>query len=150
MNNLQIRILDPRIGQDWPLPHYASTDSAGMGLRACLDTPLRMAPGQAELVSAGFAMHIGNPQVTALLLPRSGLGHRGLVLGNLVGLIDADYQGPLKMSLWNRGSTEIVIEPGERVAQLVLVPVIRPAITVVDNFAASARGASGFGSTGRQ
>ena len=150
MNSLQIRILDPRIGQEWPLPHYASADAAGMDLRACLDTPLQMAPGQEELVSAGFAMHIGDPQVTALLLPRSGLGHRGLVLGNLVGLIDADYQGPLKVSLWNRGTAEMVIEPGERVAQMVLVPIIRPDITVVASFTASERGAAGFGSTGRQ
>ncbi|MHB8209741.1 MAG: dUTP diphosphatase [Acidithiobacillus sp.] len=150
MNNLQIRILDPRIGQEWPLPHYASADAAGMDLRACLDAPLQLAPGQAELVSAGFAMHIGDPQVTALLLPRSGLGHRGLVLGNLVGLIDADYQGPLKISLWNRGTAEMVIEPGERVAQMVLVPIIRPDITVVASFTASERGVAGFGSTGRQ
>ncbi|MCK9189741.1 dUTP diphosphatase [Acidithiobacillus sp.] len=150
MNNLQIRILDPRIGQEWPLPHYASADAAGMDLRACLDAPLQLAPGQADLVSAGFAMHIGDPQVTALLLPRSGLGHRGLVLGNLVGLIDADYQGPLKISLWNRGTTEIVIEPGERVAQMVLVPIIRPNITVVTRFTTSERGVAGFGSTGRQ
>ncbi|MHB8224923.1 dUTP diphosphatase [Acidithiobacillus sp.] len=150
MNSLQIRILDPRIGQEWPLPHYASADAAGMDLRACLDAPLQLAPGQAELVSAGFAMHIGDPQVTALLLPRSGLGHRGLVLGNLVGLIDADYQGPLKVSLWNRGTAEMVIEPGERVAQMVLVPIIRPDITVVASFTASERGVAGFGSTGRQ
>ena len=150
MNNLQIRILDPRIGQEWPLPHYASADAAGMDLRACLDAPLQLAPGQAELVSAGFAMHIGDPQVTALLLPRSGLGHRGLVLGNLVGLIDADYQGPLSISLWNRGTVEIVIEPGERVAQMILVPIIRPDITVVDSFTASQRGVAGFGSTGRR
>ena len=150
MNNLQIRILDPRIGQEWPLPHYASADAAGMDLRACLDAPLQLAPGQADLVSAGFAMHIGDPLVTALLLPRSGLGHRGLVLGNLVGLIDADYQGPLKISLWNRGTAEMVIEPGERVAQMVLVPIIRPDITVVASFTASERGVAGFGSTGRQ
>ena len=150
MNSLQIRILDPRIGQEWPLPHSASADAAGMDLRACLDAPLQLAPGQAELVSAGFAMHIGDPQVTALLLPRSGLGHRGLVLGNLVGLIDADYQGPLKVSLWNRGTAEMVIEPGERVAQMVLVPIIRPDITVVASFTASERGVAGFGSTGRQ
>ncbi len=150
MNDLRVRILDPRIGQEWPLPHYASADAAGMDLRACLETPLQLAPGQAELVSAGFAMHIGDPRVTALLLPRSGLGHRGLVLGNLVGLIDADYQGPLKISLWNRGSADILIEPGERVAQMILVPVLRPSITVVSEFAASERGADGFGSTGRQ
>ncbi len=150
MNDLRMRILDPRIGQEWPLPHYASADAAGMDLRACLEAPLQLAPGQAELVSAGFAMHIGDPRVTALLLPRSGLGHRGLVLGNLVGLIDADYQGPLKISLWNRGSADILIEPGERVAQMILVPVLRPSVTVVSEFAASERGADGFGSTGRQ
>ena len=150
MNSLQICILDPRIGQEWPLPHYASADAAGMDLRACLDAPLQLAPGQVELVSAGFAMHIGDPQVTALLLPRSGLGHRGLVLGNLVGLIDADYQGPLRISLWNRGTAEIVIEPGERVAQMVLVPIIRPDIAVVDSFTTSTRGVAGFGSTGRR
>ena len=150
MNDLRVRILDPRIGQEWPLPHYASADAAGMDLRACLETPLQLAPGQAELVSAGFAMHIGDPRVTALLLPRSGLGHRGLVLGNLVGLIDADYQGPLKISLWNRGSADILIEPGERVAQMILVPVLRPSVTVVSEFATSERGADGFGSTGRQ
>ncbi|MEY2335987.1 dUTP diphosphatase [Acidithiobacillus ferrianus] len=150
MNDLRMRILDPRIGQEWPLPHYASADAAGMDLRACLEAPLQLAPGQAELVSAGFAMHIGDPRVTALLLPRSGLGHRGLVLGNLVGLIDADYQGPLKISLWNRGSADILIEPGERVAQMILVPVLRPSVTVVSKFAASERGADGFGSTGRQ
>ena len=150
MNDLRMRILDPRIGQEWPLPHYASADAAGMDLRACLEAPLQLAPGQAELVSAGFAMHIGDPRVTALLLPRSGLGHRGLVLGNLVGLIDADYQGPLKISLWNRGSADILIEPGERVAQMILVPVLRPSVTVVSEFATSERGADGFGSTGRQ
>ena len=150
MNDLRMRILDPRIGQEWPLPHYASADAAGMDLRACLEAPLQLAPGQAELISAGFAMHIGDPRVTALLLPRSGLGHRGLVLGNLVGLIDADYQGPLKISLWNRGSADILIEPGERVAQMILVPVLRPSVTVVSKFAASERGADGFGSTGRQ
>ncbi|MHB1281499.1 MAG: dUTP diphosphatase [Acidithiobacillus sp.] len=150
MNSLQICILDPRIGQEWPLPHYASADAAGMDLRACLDAPLHLVPGQVELVSAGFAMHIGDPQVTALLLPRSGLGHRGLVLGNLVGLIDADYQGPLRISLWNRGTAGIVIEPGERVAQMVLVPIIRPDIAVVDRFTTSTRGVAGFGSTGRR
>lgn len=150
MTNLQIRILDPRLGKQWPLPHYASADAAGMDLRVCLDKPLHLLANTVELVSAGFAMHIGDPGITALLLPRSGLGHKGLVLGNLTGLIDADYQGPIKMSLWNRSQDEIVIEPGERVAQMVLVPVIRPEILVVDEFAATERGSAGFGSTGQQ
>ncbi|MBE7565433.1 dUTP diphosphatase [Acidithiobacillus thiooxidans] len=150
MTNLQIRILDPRIGKQWPLPHYASADAAGMDLRVCLDEPLHLLANTVELVSAGFAMHIADPKITALLLPRSGLGHKGLVLGNLTGLIDADYQGPIKMSLWNRSQDEIVIEPGERVAQMVLVPVIRPEILVVDEFAATERGSAGFGSTGQQ
>lgn len=150
MTNLQIRILDPRIGKQWPLPHYASADAAGMDLRACLDEPLHLLANAVELVSAGFAMHIADPGITALLLPRSGLGHKGLVLGNLTGLIDADYQGPIKMSLWNRSQDEIVIKPGERVAQMVLVPVIRPEILVVDEFAATERGSAGFGSTGQQ
>lgn len=150
MTNLQIRILDPRIGKQWPLPHYASADAAGMDLRVCLDEPLHLLANTVELVSAGFAMHIADPGITALLLPRSGLGHKGLVLGNLTGLIDADYQGPIKMSLWNRSQDKIVIEPGERVAQMVLVPVIRPEILVVDEFAATERGSAGFGSTGQQ
>ncbi|WP_414040205.1 dUTP diphosphatase [Acidithiobacillus sp. M4-SHS-6] len=150
MKHLQIRILDPRIGREWPLPHYASTDAAGMDLRACLDAPLYLLPNTVELISAGFAMHIADPGITALLLPRSGLGHRGLVLGNLTGIIDADYQGPIKMSLWNRGQEEIIIEPGERVAQMLLVPVIRPEMQVVETFAATERGSAGFGSTGHQ
>lgn len=150
MEQLQIHILDPRIGALWPLPHYASEDAAGMDLRACLEAPLHLLPNTVELVSAGFAMHIADPGVTALLLPRSGLGHRGLVLGNLTGVIDADYQGPVKMSLWNRGQEAIIIEPGERVAQMVLVPVIRPKILVVETFAATERGSAGFGSTGQQ
>ncbi|MBU2737281.1 dUTP diphosphatase [Acidithiobacillus concretivorus] len=150
MTNLQIRLLDPRIGKQWPLPHYASADAAGMDLRACLDEPLHLSANTVELVSAGFAMHIADPGITALLLPRSGLGHKGLVLGNLTGLIDADYQGPIKISLWNRSQEEIVIEPGERVAQMVLVPIIRPEILVVDAFAATERGSAGFGSTGQQ
>ena len=149
MEKLAIRILDPRLGGDWPLPHYASDAAAGMDLRACIDAPLSLAPGEAALISAGFAMHIGDPGVTALLLPRSGLGHKGLVLGNLVGLIDADYQGPLKISLWNRGREPFTIATGERVAQMVLVPVLRPQVQVVEDFVATERGAGGFGSTGR-
>ncbi|MGE4530748.1 MAG: dUTP diphosphatase [Acidithiobacillus sp.] len=150
MNNLKIRILDPRIGQDWPLPHYASNDAAGMDVRVCITEPLSLPPGGVELVSTGFAMHIENPEVTAMLLPRSGLGHRGLVLGNLVGVIDADYQGPLKVSLWNRSTAAIIIEPGERVAQMVVVPILHPAIQIVENFTITQRGSGGFGSTGRQ
>ncbi|MBU2755821.1 dUTP diphosphatase [Acidithiobacillus sp. CV18-2] len=148
MDTLALRILDPRLGRDWPLPHYASDAAAGMDLRACIETPLTLAPGEAALISAGFAMHIGDPAVTALLLPRSGLGHKGLVLGNLVGLIDADYQGPLKVSLWNRGTESFTIAVGERVAQMILVPVLRPQVRVVEEFVASERGAGGFGSTG--
>ncbi len=148
MKSLAIRILDPRLGQEWPLPHYASAGAAGMDLRACLNGPLQLMPGQAELVSAGFAMHIGDSGVTALLLPRSGLGHRGLVLGNLVGLIDSDYQGPLKVSLWNRSGEKLHIEAGERIAQLILVPVLRPRLEIVDDFAPTSRGEGGFGSTG--
>ena len=150
MKSLAIRILDPRLGREWPLPHYASAGAAGMDLRACLDAPLPLMPGQAELVSAGFAMHIGDSGVTALLLPRSGLGHRGLVLGNLVGLIDSDYQGPLKVSLWNRSGEKLHIEAGERIAQLILVPVLRPRLEIVADFAPTSRGEGGFGSTGSQ
>jgi dUTP pyrophosphatase len=150
MEKLAIRILDPRLGTEWPLPQYASAAAAGMDLRACIDSPLSLAPGQAALVSAGFAMHIGNANVGALLLPRSGLGHRGLVLGNLVGLIDADYQGPVKISLWNRSHEPLEIAVGERVAQMILVPVLRPALQVMEEFAATERGDGGFGSTGKQ
>ena len=149
MDKLAIRILDPRLGQEWPLPHYASDAAAGMDLRACIEAPLTLAPGEAALISTGFAMHIGDPGVTALLLPRSGLGHRGLVLGNLVGLIDADYQGPLKVSLWNRGPEPFSIAVGERVAQMILIPVLRPEVEVVQDFIATDRGEGGFGSTGR-
>ncbi|WP_374693380.1 dUTP diphosphatase [Acidithiobacillus sp. AMEEHan] len=149
MDKLAIRILDPRLGQEWPLPHYASDAAAGMDLRACIEAPLTLAPGEAALISTGFAMHIGDPAVTALLLPRSGLGHRGLVLGNLVGLIDADYQGPLKVSLWNRGPEPFSIAVGERVAQMILIPVLRPEVEVVQDFIATDRGEGGFGSTGR-
>ncbi|AEK59145.1 dUTP diphosphatase [Acidithiobacillus caldus] len=148
MESIALRILDPRLGRDWPLPHYGSADAAAMDLRACLEEPLELQPGETALVSAGFAMHIGNQGVAALLLPRSGLGHRGLVLGNLVGLIDADYQGPVKISLWNRSQSRQRIEVGERVAQMLLVPVLRPQWHVVEEFAPSQRGAGGFGSTG--
>lgn len=149
MKSLAIRILDPRLGQEWPLPHFASAGAAGMDLRACLDAPLQLMPGQAELISTGFAMHIGDSGVAALLLPRSGLGHRGLVLGNLVGLIDSDYQGPIKLSCWNRSREALEIAVGERIAQMILVPVLRPRLELADDFIASQRGEDGFGSTGR-
>lgn len=147
---LQVRILDARLGQVFPLPAYATGGSAGMDLRACLDAPLVLAPGQTQLVATGLAIHIDDPALAAMILPRSGLGHKhGIVLGNLVGLIDSDYQGQLMVSMWNRGQTAFTIEPGERIAQLVVVPVVQVELTVVDDFAASARGAGGFGHSGR-
>lgn len=147
---LQIRILDPRLGREFPLPDYATSGSAGLDLRAMVDAPLTLDPGASVLVPSGIAIHIGDPALCAMILPRSGLGHRhGIVLGNLVGLIDADYQGPLQVSLWNRSGTAFTIAPGERVAQLVIVPVRRAAFDIVDEFVASARGVGGFGSTGR-
>ena len=148
MSIIDVKVLDERMAR-W-LPAYATPGSAGLDLRACLDAPLRLAPGQAELIPTGLAIHIGDPGLAAMLLPRSGLGHRhGIVLGNLVGLIDSDYQGPLMVSCWNRGGAEFVIEPMERIAQMVIVPVVQAAFRRVDDFEASARGAGGFGSTGR-
>ena len=132
------------------LPAYATPGSAGLDLRACLDAPLELAPGQAELVSTGLAIHIADPGLAAMILPRSGLGHKhGVVLGNLVGLIDADYQGPLMVSCWNRGSAAYTVQPFERIAQLVIVPVVQAEFRIVESFDASERGAGGFGSTGR-
>ncbi len=149
-DRLQVRILDPRIGSQWPLPSYATAHSAGMDLRACLDAPLTLEAGASQIVSSGVAIHIGDPSVAAVVLPRSGLGSKhGVVLGNLVGLIDSDYQGPLMLCCWNRSSSAYTIEPGERIAQLVLMPVFRPAFEVVDSFAMSERGAGGFGHTGK-
>ena len=149
MNSLQICILDPRIGQEWPLPHYASADAAGMDLRACLDAPLTLQPGQAELIPTGLSIHVADPGYAALILPRSGLGHKhGIVLGNLVGLIDSDYQGPLMVSCWNRGTQAYAVQPLERIAQLVIVPVMQAQWTVVESFTPSHRGEGGFGSTG--
>jgi dUTP pyrophosphatase len=146
---LQVRVLDPRIGRDFPLPHYATSGSAGLDLRACLDAPLTLAPGQAELVPTGIAIHLDDPGLAAVLLPRSGLGHKhGVVLGNLVGLIDSDYQGQVLVSCWNRGATPYTIAPGERIAQMVVVPVVQVAFEIVEQFAASHRGAGGFGSSG--
>ncbi len=153
MNNppqIEYKILDPRIGNEFPLPDYATPGSAGMDLRACLDEALTLAPGQTELLPTGLAIHIGDPGLAAVILPRSGLGHKhGIVLGNLVGLIDSDYQGQLFISCWNRGQTDFVIEPGERVAQLVFVPVVQAALQQVTDFNQSERGAGGFGHSGR-
>jgi len=146
---LEVRILDARMRER--LPAYATPGSAGLDLRACLDAPLALAPGQAELVPTGLAIHIGDPGYAAMILPRSGLGHRhGIVLGNLVGLIDSDYQGQLMVSCWNRGQASFTIEPMERIAQLVVVPVVQARFEIVDEFAASERGAGGFGSTGKR
>ena len=147
-STVDIRILDPRMAD--ALPAYATPGSAGLDLRACVDAPVVLQPGQAELVPTGLAVHLGDPGLAAMLLPRSGLGHKqGIVLGNLVGLIDSDYQGPLMVSLWNRGSAAVTIQPMDRIAQLVVVPVVQVAFRQVDRFDATARGEGGFGSTGR-
>jgi dUTP pyrophosphatase len=149
MRSIDLKILDPRLGRDFPLPDYATAHSAGMDLRALCEGPVTLEPGEAQLLPTGLAIHIADPQVCALILPRSGLGHKqGLVLGNLVGLIDADYQGPLMVSLWNRGRAAQVVQPGDRIAQLVLMPVVRAGFRVVEQFEESARGAGGFGHTG--
>ena len=146
---LQVKVLDPRFGAEWPLPAYATAHSAGMDLRAALDAPLLLRPGEAALVPSGLAIHVADPGLCAVLLPRSGLGHKhGIVLGNGTGLIDADYQGPLMIITWNRGSAAYTIEPGDRIAQLVLLPVVRATLQVVDTFEESARGEGGFGHTG--
>lgn len=150
-HTLDVRILDARIGGEFPLPEYATAASAGMDLRAMIDAPLILLPGESTLVSSGIAIHIGDPTLAAVLLPRSGLGHKhGIVLGNLVGLIDADYQGPLMLSVWNRSQSAFTIQPGDRLAQLVLVPIVRAELRIVDEFVASDRGVGGFGHTGRQ
>ena len=147
---LQVRILDERLGAEFPLPAYATEGSAGMDLRACIDGPMLLEPGRAELISTGLSIHVADPALAAVILPRSGLGHKhGLVLGNLVGLIDSDYQGPLMVSCWNRGSQPYTVQPGERIAQLVLVPVVQVELQVVEDFTASARGSGGFGHSGR-
>lgn len=149
MNNVQVRILDPRVGDEIPLPVYSTPGSAGMDLRACLDEPLVLEPGASELLHTGIALYIEDPGLAALVLPRSGLGHKeGIVLGNLVGLIDSDYQGELMISCWNRGAKEFTIRPGERVAQLIIVPIVQVGFQIVDQFADSERGAGGFGSSG--
>ena len=146
---LQVKVLDPRFGHDWPLPAYATACSAGMDLRAALEAPLALAPGATALVPSGLAIHIGDPGLCGVILPRSGLGHKhGIVLGNGTGLIDADYQGPLMVSLWNRGEEAFTIAPGDRVAQLVLLPVVHAQLQVVASFEETARGQGGFGHTG--
>ena len=147
MTTIAVRLLDARLRDQ--LPAYASPGSAGMDLRACIDAPLVLQPGQAELIPTGLAMHIADPGLCAMLLPRSGLGHRhGVVLGNLVGLIDSDYQGPLMVSCWNRGTQPYTVQPMERIAQMIIVPVVQASWQVVDDFAATERGSGGFGSTG--
>jgi dUTP pyrophosphatase len=148
MTTIRFKLLDPRLAEQ--LPAYATPGSAGLDLRAALDAPRVLAPGQAELIPTGLAIHIGDPGLAAMILPRSGLGHKhGIVLGNLVGLIDSDYQGPLMVSCWNRGAEPFTVQPLERIAQLVIVPVVQAAFERVDSFEASARGEGGFGSTGR-
>lgn len=148
MRKLEVRILDPRIREH--LPHYATAGAAGLDLRACLDEPLALQPGDSKLVHSGLAIHLGDPGLAAVVLPRSGLGAKhGIVLGNLVGLIDSDYQGEVMVSVWNRSAAAFTIQPLERIAQLVVVPVVQVELEVVENFTASARGAGGFGSTGR-
>jgi dUTP pyrophosphatase len=148
MKKLDVKIIDPRMRDQ--LPHYATAGSAGLDLRACIDAPLTLAPGQTELVPTGIAIHLGDPGLAAVILPRSGLGHKhGIVLGNLVGLIDSDYQGQIFVSTWNRGNAPFVLNPMERLAQLVVVPVVQVELNVVEDFAQSSRGDGGFGSTGK-
>jgi dUTP pyrophosphatase len=147
---LHVRILDARIGRDYPLPQYATEGSAGVDLRACIDTSIELKPGDTQLIPSGIAIHLADSAYAAIVLPRSGLGHKhGIVLGNLVGLIDSDYQGQVFVSCWNRGQTTFTIQPGERIAQLVIVPVVQVEFEVVEDFTASDRGAGGFGSSGR-
>ncbi len=151
MHQIDVRILDERLGNEFPLPGYATAGSAGMDLRACCDGPVTLAPGQTELIPTGIAIHLGDPGLAATILPRSGLGHKhGIVLGNLVGLIDSDYQGQIYVSCWNRGDTRFTIEPGDRIAQLVVIPVIQASFNIVDTFVESERGEGGFGHTGKQ
>ncbi|TCO43059.1 dUTP diphosphatase [Dokdonella fugitiva] len=150
VREIELKVLDARLGREFPLPSPATAASAGIDLRAMVDAPLVLAPGASALVPSGIAIHIGDPSLCAVVLPRSGLGHKhGIVLGNLVGLIDADYQGPLLISCWNRSDAAFTIAPGERIAQLVIMPIVRAAFRVVDEFAPSERGEGGFGSSGR-
>ena len=148
--SMKVRVLDARIGTEFPLPQYATQGSAGLDLRACLDKPLTLEAGRAELLPTGLAIYVEDPGLAAMILPRSGLGHKhGIVLGNLVGLIDSDYQGQLMVSCWNRGREPYTVQPGERIAQLILVPVVQVNLEVVEDFAATSRGAGGFGHSGR-
>ena len=151
MQRIELKILDTRLGKEFPLPHYATDGSAGMDLRACLESTLEIKPGQTELIPTGLAIHVADPSLAAIILPRSGLGHKhGIVLGNLVGLIDSDYQGQVFVSCWNRGDKAFLINVGERIAQMVFVPVVQAAFDIVEDFDASRRGAGGFGHSGRQ
>ena len=151
MHSIQLKILDPRIGTTFPLPHYATEGAAGMDLRACLQESVELLPGETRLIPTGIAVHIADPTLAAVLLPRSGLGHKhGIVLGNLVGLIDSDYQGQVFVSCWNRGDTPFVIEVGERLAQMMFIPVVQVAFEVVEEFQTSHRGEGGFGHSGRK
>lgn len=150
MKQIELKILDPRIGNEFPLPEHATAGSAGMDLRACIDSPLIIEPGETQLIPTGIAIHIADPKLAATILPRSGLGHKhGIVLGNLVGLIDSDYQGPLMVSCWNRSKTPFTLVPGERLAQLVFLPVIQATFEIVENFDSSDRGEGGFGHSGK-
>jgi len=147
---MKVRILDARVGKEFPLPAYATAGSAGMDLRACLDAPLVLPPGRSELIPTGLAIYVEDPTLAAVILPRSGLGHKhGIVLGNLVGLIDSDYQGQLMVSCWNRSQAPFTVNPGDRIAQLVVVPVVQVQLQVVEDFAQTARGAGGFGHSGK-
>jgi len=150
MTQIALKILDPRIGKVFPLPEYATPGSAGLDLRACIDQPMVINPGETQLIPTGIAIHIADPNLAATILPRSGLGHKhGIVLGNLVGLIDSDYQGPLMVSCWNRSENAFTLEAGERLAQLVFVPVVQATFAVVDSFESSDRGEGGFGHSGK-
>ncbi len=148
--SVQVKILDARIGNEFPLPRYETADAAGLDLRACVNAPLILEPGKTELIPTGISIYIANPHMTAIILPRSGLGHKhGVVLGNLVGLIDADYQGPLMVSCWNRSETVYTIQPGDRIAQLVFLPIVRAEFSVVNEFVQTDRGEGGFGHSGK-
>ena len=150
MRSIELKILDPRVGESIPLPHYATDGSAGMDMRACIDEPITVAPGETVLVPTGLAIHVADPSLAAVLLPRSGLGHKhGLVLGNLTGLIDSDYQGQVFISCWNRSAASYEVQPAERIAQMVFVPVEQVELKVVKEFDASERGAGGFGHSGK-
>ena len=149
-HSIQLKVLDPRVGDSVPLPQYATAGSAGLDLRACIDQPLVLKPGETQLINTGLAMYIADPNIAATILPRSGLGHKhGIVLGNLVGLIDSDYQGPLMVSCWNRSQQDYTVEPGERIAQLVIVPVVKAKFEIVTEFKQTERGDGGFGSSGK-